>query len=534
MAPLSVIESIVVYASITLVTAVSLLFIYRLQLHPLRAFPGPTVAKLTDAYNGYFAFRKRLHLTSLQDHLTYGPVIRHGPNKLLFNTATALHAIYDNDRMVKSHINSAIMLAPGVYSLFTVIDKEAHRAKRRIVGSVINERAMRNFEPAMIEQVDILIRLLFTASSQSAEQPVNLTPLITSLACDIIALRSLGFPLRLQTDPTHRFMIAGMFRANHFTNTRMQWFRLHQLRVLRLVNYFTSGIRERYQWLLETMIKTRLAEDLDVREDLYSIMANAMSSGEDVRMSDIWTEAMSFFPAGAFSTSAATSALFFYLAHNRHCYDRLAAEIRATFALGAEIRGGPQLAACQYLRACIDEALRVAPPVPGTLWRELAAGEKTERPLVIDGHVIPPETQVGVNIFALHHNEAYFPEPYAFKPERWLVDDETSEEQRALMRDAFAPFSVGYRSCAGKPMAYLEAGLVVAKVLWYFDFRLASGPLGEIGGGTPGGRADLRGRRDEFQLYDVIGGEHDGPCLVLTPREGVCSDLQVLRDANGN
>ncbi|KAI1173388.1 cytochrome P450 [Nemania sp. FL0916] len=521
MALLAVIESIGAYFLITFATSLFLLFTYRLQLHPLRDFPGPIIAKLTDAYNGYFSFRKRLHLTTLEDHAAYGPVIRHGPNKLLFNSATALHDIYDNDRIVKSHINTALMQTPGVYSLFTIIDKETHRAKRRIVGSSINERAMRTFEPTMLEQVDLFVNILFTSSQTS--EPVNITEIVTRLACDLVALLSLGFNLKLQTDPTNRFMVTGMFRVNHLANTRMQWFRLHRLRVFSLLNYFSNDIQERYKRLLETMIKARLSEDKHVREDLFSIMTSAINRGEDVRMSDIWTEAISFFPAGAFSTSAATSALFFYLAHNKHCYDRVAREIRGAFARGSEIKGGPQLTSCNYLRACIDEALRMAPPVPGTMWREIAEDEKT-RPLIIDGFVIPPGTQIGVNIFALHHNENYFPDPYKFKPERWLPD-ETPEKQRTLMRQAFAPFSVGYRSCAGKPMAYLEASLVVAKTLWYFDFRLAPGHLGGVGGGIPG-RADGRGRRDEYQLYDVIAGQHDGPYLVFTSRAGVSNDLQ--------
>lgn len=229
-------------------------------------------------------------------------------------------------------------------------------------------------------------------------------------------------------------------------------------------------------------------------------------------------------PLGAFSTSAGICALFFYLAHNKRCYERLAEEIRSTFSSPADIRGGPQLSNCHYLRACIDEALRIAPPVPGTLWRELAPDEK-QTPLIIDGHVIPPDTQVGVNIYTLHHNEKYFPDPYVFRPERWMPS-ETPKPQLDLMNEAFTPFSVGYRGCAGKAMAYLETSLVVAKSLWYFDFQRAPGPLGDVGGGIPG-RTDGRGRRDEYQLYDVIAGEHDGPYLLFTPRGDACKDLQV-------
>ncbi|KAJ2998607.1 hypothetical protein NUW58_g267 [Xylaria curta] len=125
--------------------------------------------------------------------------------------------------------------------------------------------------------------------------------------------------------------------------------------------------------------------------------------------------------------------------------------------------------------------------------------------------------QVGVKFYTLHHNEKYFPDPCVFKPKRWLAS-QTPEAQINLMREAFTPFSIGYHGCAGKPMAYLETSLIIAKPLWYFNCKLASGRLWKVGGGTPG-RTDGRGRPDEYQLYDIIAGEHDGTYLrFLTSR----------------
>lgn len=213
------------------------------------------------------------------------------------------------------------------------------------------------------------------------------------------------------------------------------------------------------------------------------------------------------------------SAVFFYLSRNPTCYQRLANEIRSTFASSEEIRGSPKLSSCQYLRAVIDESMRLAPPVPGTLWREVPSAEDGRGRVVIDGHVVPPGTQVGVNIYSIHHNEEYFPDPFAFRPERWLAS-ETPEAQRKVMLDAFNPFSIGYRGCAGKAMAYLESNLIIAKTLWHFDFETAPGKLGEVGGGTPG-RTDGRHRPDEYQLYDIISGAHDGPYLIFRAREGI-------------
>lgn len=157
--------------------------------------------------------------------------------------------------------------------------------------------------------------------------------------------------------------------------------------------------------------------------------------------------------------------------------------------------------------------------VSGIPWRELAKGADDPRsgePFIVDGHVIPPGTQVGVCTYALHHNEEYFPEPFVFRPERWLVE-ESGEAGLARMHSAFAPFSVGPRACAGKTMAYLEASLVVAKTLWFLDFEPAPGKSGELGAGAPG-KAAGRERPEEFQLYDIFSATHDGPNLVFRHR----------------
>jgi cytochrome P450 len=98
------------------------------------------------------------------------------------------------------------------------------------------------------------------------------------------------------------------------------------------------------------------------------------------------------------------AATLFYIARHRECYERLATEIRSMFTSGSEI-SGPKLAGCHYLRACIDEALRMSPPIPGTLWRQLAPEVDKSAQFVVDGHVIPRDTFVGVSVYSLHHNE---------------------------------------------------------------------------------------------------------------------------------
>ncbi|RYP01745.1 hypothetical protein DL764_006096 [Monosporascus ibericus] len=272
------------------------------------------------------------------------------------------------------------------------------------------------------------------------------------------------------------------------------------------------------------MISSRLSEDKHAKHDLYSFVADHLDdASNETKTNEIWSEALFFFPAGGDTTSTAISALFFYLSRNLDVYNKLADEIRSTFASNAEIQGGPQLASCRYLRAYIDEALRISPPVSGTLWREMYSDNQRSQPFIVDGHVIPPGTQVGVSIYSLHHNEKYFEEPFAFCPERWLVKDDRTLR---LMHSAFSPFSLGARGCAGKAMAYLEASLVIAKTLWYFDFEVPPGKLGEAGAGVPG-KTNGRDRPGEFQLYDSFGSTHVGPYLTFHPHGDFWRDINA-------
>jgi cytochrome P450 len=200
---------------------------------------------------------------------------------------------------------------------------------------------------------------------------------------------------------------------------------------------------------------------------------------------------------------------FFYLSRYPSVYRRLAAEIRTAFTRPDDIRHGPTLSSCTYLRACLDETLRISPPTNVTLWRD-APHDVGTNPLIIDGHRIPPGTRIGVNIYAIHHNEAYFAEPFTYRPERWLpAESGLSEEETKIMHSAFMPFSKGARNCAGIPVAYAEASMVVAETLWRFDFERSKDDT----------ESAEKGRELVFRMEDIAGSKHSGPLLNFRARE---------------
>ncbi|KAI4866858.1 cytochrome P450 [Hypoxylon rubiginosum] len=499
---------------------------YRLLLHPLKNYPGPQLAKISDTYSTYHSAKKSLHLATRQAHIEYSPVIRLGPNKLVFNTVEALHDIYDNDRVDKARTYLVSLFTPHP-NIFNVIDKNRHRLKRKLIGRLLSESSMKKFEPIMLEQVGIFVQQLLTLSRGSA--PINMSDRSKYIGADVVGHLAFGYDLKLQTDPTHQNIAWEFKTGNHRLNVYMQSPSLAMLRLEPIAQLINLMQKKSYLRLLQEMIKAGLKEEKHAKYDLYSHLADYVDSpdGENLSLSEIWSEALFFFPAGGETVTTGIAALFFYLSRSATSYEKLKTEIRSAFTSGTEIKGGPQLAGCQYLCACIDEALRMSPPVPGTLWREQSLSDKDSTPLVIDGHVVPRGVIFGVNIYALHHNEEYFPDPFAFRPERWLAS-ETPAARRKVMSSAFAAFQVGPRGCAGKAMAYLEFSLVVAKTLWYFDLEILPGELAKVGFRVPSsGYPAGGGRREEYQLHDVFTTDHDGPYLIVRPRDGVSKDLET-------
>ena len=160
----------------------------------------------------------------------------------------------------------------------------------------------------------------------------------------------------------------------------------------------------------------------------------------------------------------------------------------------------------------------------GVFWREVCPGGAK-----INEHQIPAGYDVGTGIYAIHHNPAYFPRPFDFIPERWLLSPPSSpsklppfqvtEASIALARSAFIPFSTGPRVCVARSLAYLEMTLAVATVLWAMDMKVADGEEGRLGEGGWGlAKEVLRERKGEYQVWDQITSGKDGPLLCFRLR----------------
>lgn len=166
--------------------------------------------------------------------------------------------------------------------------------------------------------------------------------------------------------------------------------------------------------------------------------------------------------------------------------------------------------------------MRMSPPISGTLWREVCPGG-----IDLDNNHIPQGYDIGVNPYAVHHNEELYPNSYTYKPERWIVSSNNPKEAVERARFAFSPFSLGTRACAGRNMAYMELMDTLARTVWYTDFKRAEGPLGQIAAGEEGAR-EGRHRVGEFQLLEHLTCSHDGPYVQFRGRKGFGEELFKL------
>ena len=257
------------------------------------------------------------------------------------------------------------------------------------------------------------------------------------------------------------------------------------------------------------------------RKDFFHYLLHAKDPETGACLTDLElvSDASLLVAAGMDTSSVTLSALLFYLCQNPRVMTKLTTELRAAFNDVEEIVSGPKLSAQSYLRASIDETLRMTPPVPGILTRKVLPGGT-----LIEGTEIPAGSVVGVSAYAMHHNEANYPHSFMYLPERWLEEDKDSKdapfavtaESVAWAKAAFCPFSIGSRGCVGKNMAYMELLIGAARLLWLYDVQFAKG---EVTGGGSAGLGVGRERESEYQLKDIFIADREGPIVQFKRRQ---------------
>jgi cytochrome P450 len=139
------------------------------------------------------------------------------------------------------------------------------------------------------------------------------------------------------------------------------------------------------------------------------------------------------------TTAPLMCATVYYILSNPAIHSKLRHEIRSAAAKASDLNMDV-VNNMVFLKAVLTEAMRMKPPVAGTLTRVTPRGG-----VEICGRFVPGNTVVGVHHFATYHTARNFKYPDEFRPESW--DDDVGGEFEGDRREALQPFSVGPRKC---------------------------------------------------------------------------------------
>jgi cytochrome P450 len=198
--------------------------------------------------------------------------------------------------------------------------------------------------------------------------------------------------------------------------------------------------------------------------DLLGTLVNAVDEeGDGGRLTEreVRDELVTLFLAGHETTSQALTWTLYLLSQHPRAEETLHAELEK--ALGGAAPTYDDLPRMPYTEQVLNEAMRLYPPFY-TMGR--MAVEDTE----IGGYPVRTGAEVMLWIYQTHHDARWFPEPEAFRPERFAP-----EEAAKLPKLAHVPFGAGARACIGKVFAMLEGRLLLATLAQRWRLSLVEG-----------------------------------------------------------
>ncbi|GME43598.1 Cytochrome p450 monooxygenase [Neofusicoccum parvum] len=420
------------------------------------------------------------------------PVIRVGPNSLSYGDVRAIKNIYGHGTKCLKDKSYELQTSTHPH-LADVVDKEDHARKRKVLSSAFAIKNLEDWEYKIADKMQRLVRH-FDARCTAPLEPGN-RPDEKDLTIDyrkwtnfftIDAIVDIGLSEQLGcldrgddvvpseaidgkiTLVSYREALHGVLTAQSHLVWSYDWYILLK-RLAKLVSpkyrtLITAG--EYFDGIVLHQVRNRMQryEKGEKLEDFFqALMETKDGIPQLLPLGEINAECSIMLNAGSFSTAVAINNVLYQLLKRPSCLATMRAEVDTVAEPDEVVIPYDKLKNLPYLRACLDESLRIEPPTPFGLPRKTPAEGTT-----IFGEYVAGNTTVHMSSYVAHRDEKAFPDPEEFRPERWL--GQAGKE----LQPWFITFSAGARGCIGRNISYLEQVVMTASMVHRYEFALPS------------------------------------------------------------
>ncbi|KAH9035424.1 high nitrogen upregulated cytochrome P450 monooxygenase 2 [Lactarius hengduanensis] len=449
----------------------SFALLYRLSpFHPLARYPGPAIAKTSKLWAAYHCAKGDLHKLYKSLHDRYGDVVRVGPNELSIRDSSLIHPILGQGGLPKGpRANQAGRVGRGPPMLIAQRDPILHMHQRKPWSRGFSSAALKEYEIVVAKRIRQLVGCLddtIQRSDQKANTVMDINRWLKYFTTDFMGDMAFGGGFEIMKAGRDIDGIWTLFESGVCISGVTSHIPYVGPILTTMAGQRSPLVR------LRAFGKERVLERLRMganRKDLfYHLSGEELPESERPSPADVAKDGLLAIIAGSDTTSSALTAVLYYLLCNPAAYERLQAEVDGAFPGGEEPLDVTKLSQMEWLNGCINESLRLQPPVPGGSQRRVDKGKGAK---VLGNLIIPEEAQLCLHTYSIHRDPRNFHTPEAFLPERWLNTAPAGEHNTA----AFFPFSYGPTICAGKNLALMEMRMVICWVLQRFQFSKAPG-----------------------------------------------------------
>ncbi|KAJ3577828.1 hypothetical protein NPX13_g2742 [Xylaria arbuscula] len=422
--------------------------VYRLYFHRLRSFPGPRLAALSKLWHVWLSRDSRSYLVLESWRKQYGTFVRTGPSEVTIFHPAGLEWL-DGPSSRNGRTDWYDLLYPSV-QVFSR-DPAVQASRRKVWDRALSLSPLKQYYKRIIPHV---LKLESVINTQK-DKPIVVNDLLYQNTFDVLS--DIGYGLT-DIESNHGASVIGDSLSILGPTTPSPWllriaFALFP-RVWRIPRWFR--FLEFNMSIVEKRMKNK-PESVDITS--FFIEDSQRKDADKTSFEAIYGDSGVVLLAG--STTGPTLILVLYcLARWPENAEKIRQELRSV-----DYNDMTALSALPHLTGTINESLRLYPAGP-----TFGSRQTPPEGLDCDGVHIPGDVKVIAPRYSLGRLEEAYEAPHDFIPERWYSKPELIKDKRA-----FAPFSMGRNSCAGKKIAMSQMRLTIAILLSKYSISFAPG-----------------------------------------------------------